>query len=148
MLLVWGYCNKKYGMGAVMTSCFDCALDNLSCLGLQARKLASYASVYERKTAPRLFYGNPLSFSRQAPRADFPPDATEEEMNEIHKELVKLRRLEREYWNVVDGGVEEAEVGFPHEYTSSRKRGQLCFHAYRFVLNPSKLNLRAYWFSL
>lgn len=56
----------------------------------------------------------------QAPRADIPPDATEEEMDEINKEFTKLRRLEREYWNVVDGGVEDAEVGFPQEYSSSR----------------------------
>lgn len=65
----------------------------------------------------------PLSFFRQAPRADIPPDATEEEIDDINKELVKLRRLEREYWNVVDGGVEEAEVGFPQGCVSSRKRG-------------------------
>ena len=39
-----------------------------------------------------------------------PPGATPAEFHEAARENVRLRRLEREYWNVVDGGVEEAEV--------------------------------------
>lgn len=46
----------------------------------------------------------------QTPKVETPPGATEAEFHEAARENVRLRRLEREYWNVVDGGVEEAEV--------------------------------------
>lgn len=38
------------------------------------------------------------------------PGTSQEEIDAKIEENAKLRLLEREYWNVVDGGVEELEV--------------------------------------
>lgn len=67
-----------------------------------------------RRRVPRLTVGTPFSpVLRQLPKIEIPAvrgTPTPQVKAEARVAAARLRRLEREYWNIVDGSLEEAEV--------------------------------------
>lgn len=70
-----------------------------------------------RRPVPRLTTGTPFPpVVHQLPKVEIPAvrgTPTPQVKAEARAAATRLRRLEREYWNIVDGSLEEAEVGLP-----------------------------------
>lgn len=81
-------------------------------MALLANALYEQISIGQRRDVTHSLKYPPPSAAHawQAPKVETLPGASTTEACEIAKEKARLRGLEREYWNVVDGGVEEALV--------------------------------------